>query len=242
MNPTLLEKTHVFNVYDNIAQDFSHSRYHSWPRVKLFLESLDDASIVYDIGSGNGRHLLYANIIQIGCDTCLPLLQICKSKDKQVIAANILYLPYRDNSADYCTCIAVLHHLSTKERRIEAIKEIVRVMKKNGQCLIYVWAMEQNLNGKKSKYLKKNPSSPSSSKYNNGDYILPVHCSGTEFKHQDLLVPWLNKNSKIQSDHLRYYHVFRNGELEELLRSIDNLQIVESFYEEGNWCVIFTKL
>lgn len=42
--------------------------------------------------------------------------------------------------------------------------------------------------------------------------------------------------------YLRFYHVFENSELESLLNLVPNTRIVESFYEQGNWCVVFEKL
>lgn len=41
--------------------------------------------------------------------------------------------------------------------------------------------------------------------------------------------------------YLRFYHVFEQNELEKLFESIPGTKIVESFYEQGNWCVIFEK-
>merc|ERR1712232_348977 len=37
--------------------------------------------------------------------------------------ADLVHLPYRSNLFDAVICIAVLHHLSTRERRIDVIKE-----------------------------------------------------------------------------------------------------------------------
>ncbi|XP_054988100.1 probable tRNA methyltransferase 9B isoform X2 [Sorex araneus] len=37
----------------------------------------------------------------------------------------------------------VIHHFSTKQRRIRAIKEMARVLVPGGRLMIYVWAMEQ---------------------------------------------------------------------------------------------------
>nr|XP_033806162.1 probable tRNA methyltransferase 9B isoform X2 [Geotrypetes seraphini] len=54
-----------------------------------------------------------------------------------------LCLPYRNECFDAVLSIAVIHHLSTKERRIRAIKEMARVVRVGGQIMIYVWAMEQ---------------------------------------------------------------------------------------------------
>lgn len=37
----------------------------------------------------------------------------------------------------------VIHHFSTKQRRIRAIKEMARILHPGGQMMLYVWAMEQ---------------------------------------------------------------------------------------------------
>ncbi|CAG00909.1 unnamed protein product, partial [Tetraodon nigroviridis] len=65
-----------------------------------------------------------------------------------------LQLPFRTASFDACISIAVIHHFSTPERRLAAIRELVRLLKTGGQALIYVWAFEQEHNKQRSKYLK----------------------------------------------------------------------------------------
>lgn len=42
-----------------------------------------------------------------------------------------------------CFFVTVIHHFSTKERRIRAIKEMARTLRVGGRMMIYVWAMEQ---------------------------------------------------------------------------------------------------
>ena len=61
----------------------------------------------------------------------------------------------RSNAFDVCICIAVLHHLATDERRLAALKELVRVVRTGGQILLYVWALEQDLEKIKMKRLKE---------------------------------------------------------------------------------------
>lgn len=39
--------------------------------------------------------------------------------------------------------LTVIHHFSTKERRVRAIKEMARTLRVGGHIMIYVWAMEQ---------------------------------------------------------------------------------------------------
>lgn len=75
---------------------------------------------------------------------------------------------------------------------------------------------------------------------------LRVHTNRTEFESQDLLVPWhlkekSSKQSESQCFH-RYYHVFTEGEIEELMSDINNIRIIKSYYDQGNWCVIFEKV
>lgn len=40
----------------------------------------------------------------------------------------------------------------------------------------------------------------------------------------------------------RYYHIFREGELESLCLEIEGCKIVRSYFDQGNWCVIVTKI
>ena len=85
---------------------------------------------------------------------------------------------------------------------------------------------------------------------------LSVHKNRTEFKAQDLLVPWHLRKRKTQHDKEgaaktekkaddpvfhRYYHVFKQGELEELCGAIDNVHVKNGYYDQGNWCVILEK-
>lgn len=40
---------------------------------------------------------------------------------------------------------------------------------------------------------------------------------------------------------LRYYHVFDDKELEKMCLKICNIEILNSYYDEGNWCAIISK-
>jgi hypothetical protein len=43
--------------------------------------------------------------------------------------------------------------------------------------------------------------------------------------------------------HHRYYHVFREGELDYLInKCVENLHIVNSYYDHANWCVVAEKV
>ncbi|KAM6287481.1 tRNA (carboxymethyluridine(34)-5-O)-methyltransferase ALKBH8 [Spheniscus humboldti] len=92
---------------------------------------------------------------------------------------------------------------------------------------------------------------------------LPVHTNRTSFHSQDLLVPWhLKGGTKKKGESVdpvsfpagskesqelspvfhRYYHVFSEGELEAACRSLDCVRVQNSYYDQGNWCVVLEKL
>lgn len=139
-----IEKKYVHHVYDAIAPHFSSTRFAKWPKVATFLKSLCSGSLVLDAGCGNGKYLgLSSDCFFIGCDISAPLVNICADKGHEVVVADAVNLPYRTGFADAAISIAVLHHLSTENRRKTAIQELVRVVKKGGLVLITVWAVEQ---------------------------------------------------------------------------------------------------
>jgi alkylated DNA repair protein alkB family protein 8 len=121
-----------------------------------------------------------------------------------------------------------------------ALREIVRILKPGGQGLVTVWAKEQEVENKKSTYISKhvNPSISTNCSNDKGTDELIIHTPRTEFQRSDCLVPWAKATEK----YLRYYHVFVKDELENLLKHISQIEIVNSYNDDGNWCVIFKKI
>ena len=60
-----------------------------------------------------------------------------------VAVADGFHLPLRDATMDAALCIAVMHHISSIDRRLRILKEMARVLRPNGTALITVWAQEQ---------------------------------------------------------------------------------------------------
>lgn len=66
----------------------------------------------------------------------------------------------------HLTCfVLAIHHFSTEERCMWAIKEMARILRVGGQIMIYVWAMEQKQRRfeKQDAFVPWNPSPPSCS-------------------------------------------------------------------------------
>lgn len=139
----------------------------------------------------------------------------------------------------------MVHHLSTPERRIQAVSAILQTLipatdndtdhKANtgGKALIYVWALEQKASRR-----------------------------GWDKGHeQDVMVPWVLRNkpavamknkygqeeSKDQNkppeqDKVfhRFYHLYEENELERNIRAAGGV-VIESGYEKDNWWAIASR-
>ncbi|KAF2842754.1 S-adenosyl-L-methionine-dependent methyltransferase [Patellaria atrata CBS 101060] len=226
------ERQHVHSVYEEIAEHFSSTRYKPWPIVERFLLSLPPGSVGLDIGCGNGKYLsVNKNVFIIGSDRSHNLTRIASSHSpSSTIVADTLFLPHPLAKFDFAISIAVIHHLSTPARRIEAIKSILETLRpplpdgkadSEGKALIYVWALEQK---------------SSRRGWDEGD-------------EQDVMVPWVLKGADRkaigqvkQEDKTfqRYYHLYRKGELEEDVKSAGGV-ILDAGYEKDNWWAIITR-
>ncbi|XP_036414242.1 alkylated DNA repair protein alkB homolog 8 [Colossoma macropomum] len=282
-----LEAQYVHHVYEEISTHFSSTRHAPWPRVRDFLLSLRPGDTLADIGCGNGKYLgINPQIVTVGCDRSVNLVGICAERGFQAFVSDALNVPLRSSSFDACISIAVIHHFSTKERRLAAVEELVRLLKVGGRALIYVWAKEQEYNKQKSKYLKTNKNEENTEEGSRTEERKPVqenrdcnvsgleeqpaekvsqtklsiHTNRTAFASQDLLVPWHLKSGKnggveaacgsedraaatSSQDRVfhRYYHVFQQGELEEVCCLVKSVKVRESYHDQGNWCVVLEK-
>ena len=139
--PLALEQAYVHDVYSVIAINTSLCspvRSH----VKEFLyEEFDVGSILLDIGCSDGKYLnLKSDIFLIGLERCSEWFcnDLIKCKNKEVITGDVIYLPFRDEFFDGILCSGVLHHVSTVERRVKALREMTRIMKIGGKLLLTV--------------------------------------------------------------------------------------------------------
>ncbi|CAI5444618.1 unnamed protein product [Caenorhabditis angaria] len=227
-----LENNYVSDVYENIATHFDETRHSSWKAVKKFIDDIPRGSILYDIGCGNGKYLIPKDgLIKIGCDMCQGLCEIAAKKECNVFRCDALCLPFLDNSSDAVISIAVLHHIATFERRRKMIEEIIRVVKPGGKFCVTVWSMDQS----ESEYAKMRGNKDEIENVKEKEDRLKVH-DGKDFEQQDVLVPWIIDQKG--ETFLRYYHVFREGEAEILINSIDSCKLLSVEKEQGNYIVI----
>ncbi|EMR08091.1 hypothetical protein PNEG_03531 [Pneumocystis murina B123] len=219
-----IETSYVHNVYSAIAGHFSATRQKPWPTIENYLLKQPTGALGLDVGCGNGRYLfLSQNIFLIGIDRCEALLQIAKEAgEAHVILGDARLLPVRP-IFDFAISIAVIHHLTIEAHRIDALRQLLTILRPGGTALVSVWALEQ----------------PNSRR------------GWNECSPQDILVPWIsytkaespdNESRDIdQKDRVvetkiyqRYYHLFRKGELEEYIKKAGG-EVIESGFERDNW-------
>ena len=148
-----IEKTYVKDVYEEIAEHFKVTRVYTWPWITNFINELNNNSVIYDIGCGNGRNMNFNNHIMIGIDNCEKFVDMCLKDNKLAIYSNITKINLPNNSADAIICIASFHHLSNYDNRIKTLQEIKRLIKPGHKILLSVWSMNQP---KKTRVVFKN--------------------------------------------------------------------------------------
>uniref|UniRef100_A0AC35U0V7 S-adenosyl-L-methionine-dependent tRNA methyltransferase ABH8 n=1 Tax=Rhabditophanes sp. KR3021 TaxID=114890 RepID=A0AC35U0V7_9BILA len=231
-----LESTYVQEVYENIADHFDETRYSQWKAVSNFIDGLAPYSVLLDLGCGNGKYLIREdNLIKIGSDLCFNLCRIASKKKCDVVQGDILNLPFKHDLADAVISIAVIHHMSTEARRIQAFQQLANVLKVGGRGCVTVWAMDQ----KASQYEIMRSNKDEEEETISDCSLLRVH-NGKQFSQQDMLVPW-QKDKTGEQQFLRYYHMFVEGELEKLVNKVDGLEVIEVILEQGNYIVTFQK-
>lgn len=207
-----VEENNVIKVYDQIANDFSETRFCVWNMVKDFLKSKKITQIGLEIGCGNGKNMVYGmknNKFIIGIDNCKKLLEICKKKELKVFNTDCCSLPFLSNSIDYIFSIAVFHHLATKERRETAFKEMIRVLKPGKEGLISLWSVE---NQKKRNFE-----------------------AGNNF------VKWERRKDKKKFERF-YYIYNKEMVIEYIKCVKGLIQILDIYNEMGNWVIHFKKI
>lgn len=214
------EARHVHHVYDVIASDFSCTRYRAWPVVERFLAALPSGAVVADIGCGNGKNMrVRSDIVCIGLERSPALAAECALASLECFVGDNQHIPLRSVCCDAVLSIAVIHHFSTRERRIRALSELLRLLRPGGRALVFVWAREQH----------RFEGAPT-----DGDIFVPWHLRADRGGRRE------GADEAEMPVFWRYYHLFAKGELEELVSAVGvGVRFLESGFDSDNWfCVV----
>lgn len=199
--------SHVKTVYGEIADQFSITRNSARNDFESFREYLKQKQTILDLGCGNGRLLLFLQKTKIngiplefkyqGIDSSKELVNLAQNKfpDQKFAYGDQLLIPTKDDRFDIIFNIRAFHHIPSKKLRLEALKEMQRVLKNNGTIIITVWNLWQ------FKYFKN---------------ILKAFARWIitlgAYDYNDTFIKWGKK-------HKRYYHAFTMRELRNLAKA-----------------------
>ncbi|KAL8366101.1 hypothetical protein RB595_004734 [Gaeumannomyces hyphopodioides] len=270
--PDSYEATHVHAVYEAIAPHFSATRHRPWPLVSRYLAAQQPGAVGFDVGCGNGKYLSARDldpaatataaaseeVLMLGCDRSAALVGLARAhagRTRQVLVADGLSLPFRQGSADFALCIAVVHHLSTRDRRVAAVAELLRCLRRGGTALVFVWALEQAssrrgwdkgsdqdllvpwvMKGDQGRERKKNRAKEEGENRDTGAADSVAEANDAIAASQDPADADADAGAPDRTFH-RYYHLYRKGELEEDVAAAGGV-VVDSGYERDNWWAI----
>lgn len=132
--------------YNLTAESFSATRDRMWPELKFMFDYSKKNEKVLDLGCGNGRFSKYLQETDYtGADFSEKMIEQAKKRfpDKKFIVADVLNLPFEDNYFDKIYSVAMIHQIPSHKYRLEALIEIKRTLKPNGQIFLTAWKAEE---------------------------------------------------------------------------------------------------
>jgi alkylated DNA repair protein alkB homolog 8 len=258
-----VERQFVHAFYEEAARHFAQTRHTPWPRVTAFTSALAAGSLVADVGCGNGRLMERGQGLEwVGVDASAGLCAEAQKKGREVAVGDATRVPLRSGAFDAALSIAVLHHLSTQERRRAAVAEIARILRPGGSAIVQAWAFEQPEDSRRTflthdvmvpwrlsegKTTRKQKAGEEGARDDRGADGVDLAAStssavSTSTSFATTSASSLPSAAAPTLTLQRFCHLYVRGELDEDVRvAAPDLHIVESWYDRGNWCVIVRK-
>lgn len=147
-------------IWNIIAELWSKYKKKQYDDLKKFLKNKEGK--ILDLGCGSGRNFIKNNNIEFyGVDFSKEMLKLAKINaqekgiDVHLIHSSASKLPFKNNFFNHAIYIAALHCIEKEKDRKDSLKELFRVLKKEGRAMITVWSKNHE---KVKKYLEKFPS------------------------------------------------------------------------------------
>lgn len=135
-------------VWNKIAPKWNEFRKQIQPEVIEFLKNKKGK--ILDLGCGNGRNMLKKNgVAWVGVDFSEELLEFARRRvekeevEAEFVGGDICDLEFDDDSFDYAIFVRVLHGVEKRKHK-KILKELYRVLKRGGSCLIGCWSSDQD--------------------------------------------------------------------------------------------------
>lgn len=213
----------VADFYESEGPAFSSKRTQPWGLMSLLKDRLKSGDLLVDIGAGNCRlaDVMPSDVRYLGVEPSSSLRKeagqfLSLRNNGEVVAGSFPKLDLQESYADAVACIAVLHHIPSREMRTESIKELYRVLKPGSLMLLTVW----------------NPRAIRFWSWNTFKYALMRRIGVKGGEAGDLYYPW-KASGKIEE---RYVHAFTLKEFKSLFDP--TCWTIEKIgaYDRESWC------
>lgn len=210
-------------IYNQIARDFSETRYNIWPEFEYFKGYLKNGQAIMDLGCGNGRLLELLKdykVSYLGVDFSENLIREAQQKwpGKKFKVADILELNNLKEKFDLIFCVATLHHIPSDKLRQQVMLNIKNCLKPDGKLLMTNWNLWQT---KYLKYIIKYTLLKLADPDKETNGIL-----ASDLDLQDVFVPWKKK-------YQRYIHAFTELSTARLLKKT-GFEIIKNVSNKRN--------
>ena len=136
------------NVYDGIAESWYRLRHCT--RFKVELNQVAQrwqSGKLLNIGCAHGPDFLpFKDKFELwGLDSSAAMISLAsKYSDKfkftaRLLVADAVSLPFQDKSFDWIISVAAYHHILDERDRVQAFRELRRVLKPGGEVFLTVW-------------------------------------------------------------------------------------------------------
>lgn len=200
----------VIDTYNSIAEDFDRTRYSIWKCVRKFVDLVPKYKSILDVGCGNGKNMKY-------------MIDSGHSKVYGIDATKNFVSICRHNNLNVIEGNII--NMPFDNNSFDNIICIAVLHHLTSEELRIKAINEMIRVVKKGGKIMITTSS-----FENQFYKSPVKILDNE---QNVLIPWKTNDNIFH----RYYHLFKENELESLCTN-NRISKIESFFECGNWIVI----
>lgn len=220
--------------YNCMSEKFDQTRSFAWADFEYFKPYIKPNASILDYGCGNGRLVDWLKPFQpksyLGVDISEKLLNIARNRYQ-----NMPWVEFRlidtvetqhamslqPNNSDCIFCLAVLHHIPSKELRQQLVSQFYQWLKPGGYLFLTNWNLKQK---KFRPYRLK--------------YKLKWLLGQSGLNWQDLYYPFKNNQGQILAQ--RYLHAFTKSELKRTLQE-SGFNIIYNHAIKNNLITIVNK-
>lgn len=206
------EQKLVHDFYAEHAEEFDHTRNKKWSSVRSFINNLPKNTSLVDVGCGNGNNMTFRD------DLLYTGCDMCQQ---------LLNICSKKNKWNLVKCD--IRNLPFENNAFDNSMSIA-VIHHLSHAIDRLRACEEIVRITKP----------------GGKIFIEVWSDGDEFSKSDKKFKKLNDDGDYivmwKGKYERFYHMFRENEINKILSNLTNVKLIEKKHEANNWIIILEKI